>query len=250
MLKISVITVAFNAADTIEKTLASVASQDHPALEHIVIDGNSTDGTLDVIKRHGQHIACLISEPDRGIYDAMNKGVKLASGDVLCFLNADDFYASSCVISRVANEMEKFELDALLGDIAFFHPTRPEQITRRYNSSAFRPDRLAYGWMPAHTAFFLKRDIYERVGQFKTDYKIAGDFEFIARAFSKVRIRYRHFPEILVKMRLGGISNAGIHSRLLSNREILRACRENGLKTSVWKLSLRYPIKLLELFKR
>jgi glycosyltransferase involved in cell wall biosynthesis len=250
MLKISVVTVVFNAVRTIGRTLESVASQDHPAIEHIVIDGVSTDGTLDVIGRHENGLARFVSEPDAGIYDAMNKGLDLASGDIVCFLNADDFYASPHVLKRVTDRIEDLGLDALIGDLGYFSPGHPEKIVRRFNSGRFSPESLAYGWVPAHAAFFLKREIYARVGRFKTDYRIAGDFEFFARAFSKVSIRYRHFPEILVKMQLGGVSNSGLAARLLSHREILRACRENGLETGVWKLSLRYPMKLLELLRR
>ncbi|MDR1367389.1 MAG: glycosyltransferase [Candidatus Accumulibacter sp.] len=250
MLKITVITVTFNARRTVRRTLDSVAAQDHPAVEHIVIDGASTDGTFDIIRGHEKNLARYISEPDEGIYDAMNKGLDLASGDIVCFLNADDFYASPQVLGRVANEIENLGIDALIGDLAYFSPENPEKIARRFNSGRFNPKRLAYGWVPAHAAFFLKREIYEIVGRFKTDYRIAGDFEFFARAFSKANIHYGYLPEILVKMQLGGISNAGLGARLLSHREILRACRENGLETGAWKLSLRYPMKLLELFRR
>ncbi|MDR1162517.1 MAG: glycosyltransferase [Candidatus Accumulibacter sp.] len=250
MLKITVVTVSFNAVRTIGRTLDSVAAQDYPAIEHIVVDGASTDGTLGVVESREKNLARFVSEPDRGIYDAMNKGLDLATGDIVCFLNADDFYATPQVLGRVADKLESLGVDALIGDLAYFSPDAPDRVVRRFNSGRFSPERLAYGWMPAHAAFFMKREIYERVGRFKIDYRIAGDFEFIARAFSKESIRYCYFPEILVKMQLGGISNAGLGARLLSNREILRACRENGLETGVWKLSLRYPIKLLELLKR
>ncbi|MDR1275714.1 MAG: glycosyltransferase [Candidatus Accumulibacter sp.] len=250
MLKITVVTVSFNAVRTIGRTLDSVAAQDHPAIEHLVIDGASSDGTLGVIESRGKNLARFVSEPDKGIYDAMNKGLDLATGDVVCFLNADDFYATPQVLGRVADKLESLGVDALVGDLAYFSPDDPDRVVRRFNSGRFSPKRLAYGWMPAHAAFFMKREIYERVGRFKIDYRIAGDFEFIARAFSKESIRYCYFPEILVKMQLGGISNVGLGARLLSNREILRACRENGLETGVWKLSLRYPLKLLELLKR
>ena len=250
MKKISVITIVFNAVRTIGKTLESVASQDYPNIEHVVVDGASTDGTLEVINQHDKRLLKFISEPDQGIYDAMNKGLALASGDIICFLNADDHYISPHVLSFVAAEMEKNDLDALMGDVVFFQPNKPEKILRRYNSCHFSPDKLAQGWMPAHTASFIKREIYQRIGQFKTNYRISGDFEFAVRMFTKTALNYRLYPEVLVKMQDGGISNSGMMAQFLLNSEIMRACRENGIKTSVWQMTKRYPAKLKELFKR
>lgn len=249
-MKISVITVCFNSAQTIADTLQSVATQTHPEIEHIVVDGSSTDGTLDVIERHEQHVARLISEPDRGIYDAMNKGLALASGDVIGFLNADDVYADNGVLERVSATMARDDLDALFGDVAFFSSNDPQRDVRIYRSVRFRPDRIAWGWMPAHPALFVRREVFQRVGVFRTDYRIAGDFEFVARAFGKNTLRYRHLPEVLVRMRTGGISTAGWRNTLLLNREVLRACRENGIQTNMLKVLSKYPAKLLEYFHK
>lgn len=249
-MKISIVTVAYNAAPTIAGTLESVAAQVHPEIEHIVVDGASTDGTLAIVERQGKHVARLISEPDRGIYDAMNKGVRVATGDVIGFLNADDVYAHQNVLATVAAIMKREHLDALFGDVAFFSAESHARTLRRYSSARFRPDRIAWGWMPAHPALFVRRDVFQRVGGFRTDYRIAGDFEFVARAFGKNSLRYRHLPEVLVRMLTGGISTGGWRNTLLLNREVLRACQENGIRTNMLKILSKYPAKLLEYFHK
>lgn len=249
-MKISIITVAFNAVDTIESTLLSVTQQTFPDVEYVVIDGGSSDGTQAVVSLHGSRISSFLSEPDRGIYDAMNKGLALATGNVIGFLNADDTYADMNVLSRVAEAMERHHLDVLFGDVAFCQCENPDRIVRRYSSSRFRPDRIAWGWMPAHPALFVKREVFQKTGPFRTDYRIAGDFEFVARAFGKQSLRYRYLPEVLVKMRLGGVSTAGWRNTMLLNREVLRACRENGIPTNMLKILSKYPAKLLEYFRK
>ncbi len=249
-MKISIITVAFNAARTIADTLESIAAQTHREIEHIVVDGASTDGTLKIIERHGKHVARLISEPDHGIYDAMNKGLRLATGEVIGFLNTDDVYADNGVLERVSAIMAKEGLDALFGDAEFVSSARPNHPLRRYRSDRFRPERIAWGWMPAHPALFLKRSVFERFGQFRTDYRIAGDFELVARIFHGGMLSYRHVPEVLVRMRTGGISTGGWRNTILLNREVLRACRENGISTSLPKILSKYPAKLLEFLHR
>lgn len=248
-LKISIITVCYNSAATISAALQSVADQTWPHIEHILIDGGSSDATL-AIAAGFPHLAQIVSERDKGIYDAMNKGLARATGDVICFLNADDYYASPQALAEVAVEMQAHQVDALLGDVAFFHAGKPERIVRRYRSDRFRPDRLAWGWMPAHPALFLRREVVRRVGSFKIDYKIAGDFEFIVRAFHGASLRYRHVPRVFVNMQTGGASTAGIKSKIRLNREVLRACRENGIRTNMLKILSKYPAKLLELIQR
>jgi len=248
--KITVITVAYNSASTIADTVRSVATQTHPDIEHLVIDGKSTDATVEVVEANRHPSLVLSSEPDKGIYDAMNKGLDRASGDIVCFLNADDLYASPQVLSRVAAQMQEHGLDALLGDVGFFHGHDSTRIVRRYRSDRFHPDRLAWGWMPAHPALFLRTEIVRRVGHFKTDYRIAGDFEFIVRAFHGHVLRYRHLPEVLVLMRTGGVSTDGLRAKIRLNREVLRACRENGLRTNIFKILSKYPAKMLELLHR
>jgi glycosyltransferase involved in cell wall biosynthesis len=246
-MKISVITVCYNSARSLELSLQSVAEQDWSAVEHIVIDGASTDGTREILERFRSRLAYLVSEPDNGIYDAMNKGLAYATGDIVCFLNADDQYACANVLSKVASQMEDHNLDALMGDVSFFHKRNSERIVRRYRSERFRPSRLAWGWMPAHPALFLRKEVVRRVGLFKTDYRIAGDFEFIVRAFHGHALRYRHFPEVLVNMQTGGLSTSGLRAKIRLNQEVLRACRENGLQTNMLKILSKYPAKILEI---
>lgn len=246
ILKISIITVSLNSAQTIEETLRSVASQTQKSVEHIVIDGASKDDSLNIIERYRSGISKLVSESDRGIYDAMNKGIMLASGDVIGFLNADDVYASNDVLSRVVGIMQREGLDALLGDVEFFRPKNPTRTVRRYRSARFSPDHIALGWMPAHPALFLRRRVYETYGLFRTDYRIAGDFEHCARIFHGGGLVYRSISETLVRMRIGGISTSGWRNTLLLNKEVLRACRENGIDTHMLKILSKYPAKLLE----
>jgi glycosyltransferase involved in cell wall biosynthesis len=247
-MKVSIITVSFNSAATIGETLKSVSMQNHPDIEHIVIDGGSDDDTRALVKQHGSHVAALVSEPDRGIYDAMNKGIRLATGNAIGFLNADDVYQDHNVISLVARIMESGELDAVFGDAVFFRPEAPEKEIRRYSSKRFSPERIAWGWMPAHPTLFVRREVFARVGPFSSDYRIAGDFEFVARAFRQP-LRYQYIPQVLVRMRTGGISTSGWKSTLLLNREVLRACRENGIRTSWFRILSKYPAKLLEFFR-
>lgn len=248
-MKISIITVSYNSADTIAETMDSVAKQTYPNLEHLVVDGDSKDDTVKIAQAHATARTYITSEPDKGIYDAMNKGLAQATGDIVCFLNADDAYADSEVLSRVANEMQQHRLDALFGDVVFFKPEAPNHNFRRYRSDRFRPDRLAYGWMPAHPATFMKRCIYEQLGGFRTDFRIAGDFDFVARAFTSGRLRYRHLPLIMVRMQAGGISNAGLRSKWRLNQEVLRSCRENGIRTNIFKILSKYPAKLMEVLR-
>ena len=246
---ISVITVCRNSDATLERALQSVADQDWPRVEHIVIDGASTDDTAAVIERFRLRLAHVVSEPDQGIYDAMNKGLDHASGDIVCFLNANDRYASSAVLSQVATQMQEHDLDALLGDVGYFHATNPDGVVRRYRSDRFTPGRLAWGWMPAHPALFLSRSVVQRVGRFKADYRIAGDYEFIVRVFHGQPVRYRHWPKVLVYMQTGGASAGGLISKVRLNREVLRACRENGVNTNMLKILSKYPAKLFELLR-
>jgi len=246
-MKTSIITVAYNSAATIAATLKSVAAQTHDAVEHIVVDGASKDDTLAVVREHGRHVAQVQSEPDRGIYDAMNKGVQLATGEIVGFLNADDHYAHERVLAEVAQAFGDPRVEAVMGDVGFFRPERPDRLTRRYRSKKFEPARLAWGWMPPHPALFVRREIFRRVGPFRTDYRIAGDFEWIVRAFGASGIRhYRHVPDIMVHMRTGGISTGGWRSTVLLNREVMRACRDNGVSTNWPKLLSKYPAKMLE----
>jgi glycosyltransferase involved in cell wall biosynthesis len=245
-MRVSIITACYNRAATVGQAIESVASQTYGDIEHIVVDGGSTDGTLEVIARHRESVDRLIPGPDQGVYDALNKGVAAATGELVGFLHSDDFYASRDVVSMVVAQIESQRLDAIYGDVAYVRPDDLERVVRVYSSRRFRPDRIAWGWMPAHPALFVSRSLFGRCGPFKTDYRIAGDYEFVARIFSRGDLRYAYVPKVLVKMRTGGLSTRGWRSTLTLNREILRACRENGIRTNYLKILSKYPAKLLE----
>ncbi len=245
-MKISVITATYNAEKTIEDTLKSVRAQSYTDREHIVIDGASKDASLAIVERYAPYLAHVVSEPDHGVYDAMNKGIALASGEVVAFLNADDIYANDGVLARVAAAFESDVLDAVYADATFVSPEEPGRVVRRYSSARFHSDRIAWGWMPAHPSLFVRQSLFGRFGLFNPSYRIAGDFEWIARVFSQPGIRVRYLPEVLVRMRTGGISTGGWRNTLLLNREVLRACRANGLRSNYLKILSKYPIKLLE----
>lgn len=248
-MKISVITVCYNSVKTLERTLRSVVEQECEGVEHIVIDEGSSDGSVDILAAYRTGLAHLVSEQDHGIYDAMNKGLALARGEVICFLNADDHYASPQVLLQVARKMQAHKLDALIGDVGYFHERSPQRIVRRYRSDRFTPERLGWGWMPAHLAIFLSNKVVQRVENFRTDYRIAGDFEFIVRVFHGHALRYEHIPEVLVLMQTDGASTGGWRSKMLLNLEVLRACRENGLQTHMLKILSKYPAKLTEIMR-
>jgi glycosyltransferase involved in cell wall biosynthesis len=248
-MKITVITVCYNSAKTIGQTLRSVREQTHNNVEHIVVDGGSSDDTLTVVAAEGSHVAKIISEKDSGIYDAMNKGIRLATGDIIAFLNADDFYKGPDGLAQVAQVMQVERLDALYGDVEFFRPGQRDTVVRRYNSGLFTADRLGWGWMPAHPALFVRRALFARYGMFRTEYLIAGDFEFIARVFKHPELRHRHLQKSLVSMQMGGVSTSGWRASLLLNREMMRACRDNAISTNWLKMLVRYPLKLLEFFR-
>lgn len=248
-MKITVITVCYNSAETIGHTLRSVREQTYCNIEHIVVDGGSTDNTLVVVAAEGAHVAKFVSEKDNGIYDAMNKGIQLATGDVVAFLNADDFYKDPEVLAQVAKVLRAEQLDALYGDVEFFRSGKQDAVARRYNSGQFTAGRLGWGWMPAHPALFVRRALFDRYGLFRTDYRIAGDFEFIARVFKHPELRHRHLPKSLVCMQMGGISTSGWRATLQLNREMMRACRANAIPTNWLKMLARYPLKALEFFR-
>ncbi len=245
-MKISIITATYNAEKTIEDALVSVLAQTHAEREHIVIDGASQDGSMCIVNRYAPYLAHVVSEPDLGVYDAMNKGLALASGDVVGFLNADDVYANDTVLARVAAAFADEGLDALYADATFVSPKNTQRVVRRYSSARFRPDRIGWGWMPAHPTLFVRRRLFDQFGMFSREYRIAGDYEWIARVFSKPGLRYNYLPEVLVRMRTGGISTGGWRNTLLLNKEVLRACREHGISTNFLKLLSKYPAKMLE----
>jgi glycosyltransferase involved in cell wall biosynthesis len=249
-MKVSVITAVRNAARDIPATLASVAAQDWADIEHIVVDGDSTDGTADIVRREGKRVARLLSEPDTGVYDAFNKGLRLATGDIIGYLNAGDTYVAPDVLRRVATLFQSGELDAAFADVVIVDPSDTARTLRHYRSDSFVPARLASGFMPAHPTLFISRAAYARCGEYDTSYRIAGDFELCIRLFVEQRARYAYLPDVLVRMPRGGLSNSGWRAKWTITREMRRACRAHGLRTSYARLSARFPAKMLEMLRR
>ena len=246
-MKVSIITVVRNAVETIQDTISSVASQNYNNIEHIIIDGASTDGTLDVIGKYHDKLSCVLSEPDRGIYDAMNKGIHIATGDFLGFLNSDDIYAADSVVSRGVSVVKEHKVEAGYGDLVYVSPNNLKRILRHYDSSWFNSDMIAKGYMPAHPTLFLSNHIFKKYGYFKIDYAIAADFEFVARIFGKGDVSYYYLPEVMIKMRQGGVSTKNWRSNWILNKEILRACKENEINTNIFKVLSKYPKKVMGL---
>lgn len=246
-MKISVITVCWNSEKTIRHTLDSFFEQEYLDKEIVVIDGESRDATLKILDSYKCDQLKIFSGPDEGIYDAMNKGIKSATGEIVGFLNSDDFYPHSKVLSLIAEQLKISAKHAVFGDVNFVRPDKLEKIIRRYSSKGFHPDKFAYGYMPAHPTFYTKKIYYEKFGYFKTDYKIAADYELLIRFLYSHGLTYNYINQALVHMRTGGVSNASLMSRLTLNQEIVRACRENGLQTNLAKVLLKTVNKLKEI---
>ena len=249
-LKVSIITVVWNNESTIKDAIDSVLKQDYKNIEYIIIDGASSDNTVDIIKSYGDKISHFISEPDKGLYDAMNKGIELASGDIIGILNSDDFYIDETIISTVVKTFNENDIGATFADLVYVKPEDIHTIVRKYSSKDFTPHKFAYGWMPAHPTFFLDKKYYDMYGTYKTDYKIAADYELLIRMLYLNKIPYNYIPKTLITMRLGGVSTNSLKSTIILNQEILRACGENGIKTNMFKIYSKYPKKILELIKR
>jgi glycosyltransferase involved in cell wall biosynthesis len=246
-MKFSIITVCYNSESTIASTIQSVAAQTWRNYEHIIVDGASTDRTLSVVRNAEVAKLKVISEPDHGIYDAMNKGVAASTGDVICFLNADDVFANSMVLATVVELLQAVDIDIVTSDVSFFRSGAPDRIVRRYNSGHFTPNKLRWGWMPAHPGLFVKRRVFDEIGPFSTSYKIAGDFDWIVRVFALNQARYCYWADVSVNMQLGGVSTRGLQSVFTLNREIYQICRRHGIQTNYFRIYSKYPRKILEM---
>ncbi len=249
-MKVSIITVSKNSEKTIKNTIKSIQSQDYSNIEHIIIDAMSTDDTIDIVQTLLDDKSRFISEPDQGIYDGMNKGIRLATGDIIGILNADDFYSNNDVISTVVDVFIDSEVDCVFGDLVYVRPDNLNKIVRYYSSSKFHPKLFAYGWMPAHPTVFLKRYTYEQYGMFKTDYQIASDYELMVRFLAKYKLSYQYIPRVMVKMRTGGTSTMNFKSNWILNLEIVRGCAENEIQTNIIRVLLKYFSKVFQLIQR
>ncbi|MBD9356709.1 glycosyltransferase family 2 protein [Methylomonas albis] len=250
-MKISIVTVSYNAAEFIIDNLQSVSRQDFNNIEHIVIDGGSTDGTVDMVRKYGQHLAKFITEPDHGIYDAMNKGIFLASGDVIGTLNADDVYADDTILSQVADIFSDPTVDVCYADLLYVDRYDASKIVRYWTSCDYRSGLFEKGWMPAHPTFFVRRRIYEQLGGFDLQFSRQADFELTMRFLGLNKVKAVYIPKIWIKMRTGGISNNSLVGIIKGNIEAYYACRKNNLAVRMPMFILRKVLsRIPQFFKR
>ncbi|MFI5218784.1 MAG: glycosyltransferase family 2 protein [Bacteroidia bacterium] len=241
-MKISIITITYNSQHTVEDTIKSVVEQDYPDVEYIVIDGKSKDGTLAIVDKYKNRVSKIISEKDHGLYDALNKGIKNATGDVVGLLHSDDLYSDKKVISKIANLFKKdSELQAVYADLVFVSRTNLDKVLRTWKSGEYEEDAFLKGWMPPHPTFFVKRDCYEKFGYFNIKLKLSADYELMLRMIHKNKIKIAYLPETIVKMRMGGVSNVSFFVKLKANIEDKLAWRLNGIKPKTLT-TLKKPI--------
>ena len=249
--RISIITAAYNSASTIEDTLRSVLRQTYDEIDYIVVDGGSTDTTMDIVRRYEPLFAGRmrwISERDNGIYDAMNKGIRMAQGDIVGIINSDDYFTSADVLERMAAAFDDDDsLDAVYGDIHFIRDGEPDKCVRYYSSKRFHPRWLRFGFMPAHPSFYARREVFDKAGLYRTDYKLGADYEMMVRLFRKQHIHARYLPIDFVTMRTGGASTRDVSSKLQLIKDDVRACRENGIYTTSAMICLKFIYKIFEL---
>ena len=244
-MRVSIVTAVKNGAAVIGETLRSIETQNYPLIEHVVIDGASTDATREIVLREGKRVAVMRSALDRGVYDAFNSGLAATSGELIGFLNAGDTYHSAQSIEHIVAAFDDPEVDAVFGNLVITDPEHPERILRHYRADGFKPEALTMGMMPPHPTLFLRRRVYDTFGGYDPQYVIAGDFDLCLRIFLKGRIKFRHIPETLVRMPAGGLSNRGWRSIVANTREIHSACAANGVPTSWLRLMVRLPLKWL-----
>ncbi|MEO7533519.1 MAG: glycosyltransferase family 2 protein [Ferruginibacter sp.] len=243
-MKVSIITVTYNSADYLADCINSVMKQDYKDIEHIIVDGKSTDGTIELIKDFSNHVAKWTSETDRGMYDAINKGIRLATGDIIGILNSDDMFASEDVISEIVNCFEEYQLDAVYGDLVYVQKANTNKVVRLWKGFSYQRYRFKYGWMPAHPTFYIRRELIEKFGEYESHYFTAADYEFMARYLYRHHISARYLPKLIVKMRTGGQSNKTIKSRLRANRRDYLAMKRNRIPFPLLVSVLKPIIKL------
>ncbi|WP_234734323.1 glycosyltransferase family 2 protein [Tellurirhabdus bombi] len=238
-MKVSIITVVFNGAATIRDCIGSVLQQSYANIEYIIIDGQSTDSTLEIIRSFGPKIAQVVSEPDKGLYDAMNKGLRLATGDVVGILNADDFYRHDRVIEKVVTTFKQNSSDAVYGDLVYVDQKDTNRVTRYWKAGNYQDGAFLWGWMPPHPTFFVRRELYDQYGFFTQQFRSAADYELMLRFLHKYKVKTSYLKEVLVVMRTGGVSNRNVKNRLAANREDKAAWEVNQLKPYFFTLWLK-----------
>lgn len=246
MARISIITVTYNSAKTLEQTIQSVLLQDHDDLEYIIVDGNSTDDTLSIIRNYRHKIAHFISEKDEGLYHALNKGIALATGEIIGILHADDFYTSDNVLTRIHETMSVENADAVYADLYYVDKDDTNKIVRKWRSGKYTAGKFLLGWMPPHPTFFVKKEMYDKYGVFNTALRSAADYELMLRFIHKHKIKLAYLPEFIVKMRTGGQSNASVKNRVKANQEDRKAWQLNGLKPYFFTLTLKPLRKIFQ----
>lgn len=250
MQTISIITAVWNNKQFIEQSLESQLSQRYPHVERIVVDGGSTDGTLEILQRFGSRIDRIITGPDRGLYDALNKGIQAATGDIIGLLHSDDLFDGPDTLNKVHEILVDDGFDACYGDLLYVNKHDTSKIVRYWRSGIYHPRRFHWGWMPPHPTFFAKRSVYEKYGLFNLDMGTSADYELLLRYFVKYGIRTAYIPEVLVKMRTGGTSNASIGNRMRANRNDKKAWAVNGLRPYPWTFIMKPLRKLPQYFRR
>ena len=248
-MKISIITVCYNSEVTIENTLRSVATQTYPYIEHIIIDAQSSDGTMDIVNHYRARLTHVVSEPDRGMYDAMNKGLNLATGDVIGFLNSDDVFADNTVLEQVAEAFSKKGVDACYADLVYVDKENMTKVTRYWKSRPYEDGLFEKGWMPAHPTFYARRWVYEKYGKYDLAYRRQSDFELTLRFLAVHKINTIYIPKVLVRMRSGGASR-GVWHILEGNIESYRACRKHSLNVTPLFIAKKIISRVPQFFRR
>ena len=246
-MKISIITICYNSSETIEDTIKSVISQDYTHIEYIIVDGQSSDNTLEIVNKYKDHVSKIVSEPDKGIYDAMNKGVELATGDFVGILNSDDLYANNTVITDVVNQLQKSKMYALYADLVYVDREDTDKVTRYWKSGEYVRNNFMKGWMPPHPTFFVRKKSYTHLGTYNLRLKSAADYDLMLRFLYKHNLPTTYLPKTIVKMRVGGQSNVTLKNRLKANKEDRLAWELNDLKPGLFTL-IRKPLSKITQF--
>lgn len=249
-MKVSIITITYNSEPTLKDTIESVINQTYKNIEYILIDGGSTDETLSIIKSYGNKISTLISEKDSGLYDALNKGISLATGDVIGILHSDDFYTNNHVIQHVVSSFSNSTVDAVYADLYYVDKINTNQIHRKWKAGIYKEGMFFNGWMPPHPTFFVKRSIYETCGNFNLNLTSSSDYELMLRFIHKHKIKLAYLPEFIIKMRIGGKSNVTLKNRIKANKEDRLAWKLNNVKPYFYTLYLKPLRKIIQLFKK
>lgn len=249
-MKVSIITITYNSEPTLKDTIESVINQTYKNIEYILIDGGSTDETLSIIKSYGNKISTLISEKDNGLYDALNKGISLATGDVIGILHSDDFYTNNHVIQHIVSSFSNSPVDAVYADLYYVDKINTNQIHRKWKAGIYKEAMFLNGWMPPHPTFFVKRSIYETCGNFNLNLTSSSDYELMLRFIHKHKIKLAYLPEFIIKMRIGGKSNVTFKNRIKANKEDRLAWKLNNVKPYFYTLYLKPLRKIIQLFKK